>query len=77
MLPASFKRSPLVSVFLDRSLPARSTMLRRDTLARAVASSGSAPFESRTTLMVKIECERDEAPFKRVEKTCLLTCPFW
>lgn len=63
ILPASFSLSPVVWVLTTRSLPARSTMLNR-----LVASAPVARLV-RTSLSVKIECERDEARLARVLNT--------
>ena len=75
MLPASLRRGPVeISVLEIRSLPARSTMLRRDTeyLRESPALSllaNSTLVFSRRILIVKTLCERELDWFAIVPKT--------
>lgn len=66
MFPASFNRSPVVWVLTTRSLPAKSTILNLLFLSGKPEDG----FRGvRCTLIVKIEWERDETRFARVENT--------
>ena len=81
MLPASFRRGPEeISVLEMRSLPAKSTILRRDTeyLRDRPATSfkgTSTPVCSRRILIVNTLCERELERFAIVPKTERFSMP--
>ena len=73
---ASFNRSPVDPVLACRSLPARSTRFSFPTVMCGSASEGSpARLCEHSTVIVKMECERDESAFISVAPTLLFFFP--